>query len=75
MFYVHLHVFTPSRGLQVLIGNPEKYKKMPVLTIGHVGRYKDSLYFSLVPAWYDCHSLVLFWYNHQIIPSQVLGKE
>ncbi len=33
----------------VLIGNREKYKQKPVSAVGHVGRYKKSLYFSLVP--------------------------
>jgi len=35
----------------LLQGSPEKYKGKPVLAVGHVGRYKDSLYFSLVPGW------------------------
>jgi len=51
------------------VGNPEKYKQKPVFGLAAVGRYKKSLYFSLVPAWYDCHSLALFQYDHQIIPS------
>jgi len=28
-------------------------------------KYKESLYFSLVPASYYCRSLALFWYDPQ----------
>jgi len=46
-------------------GNPEKYKGKPVFGLGHCGRYKKSLYFSLIPAWYDCRSLALFFYDNR----------
>jgi len=41
-------------GMELLIpfipaGNPEKYKEKAVLAVSTVVRYKQSLYFSLVP--------------------------
>jgi len=50
----------------VLEGNQEKYKQKPILGLACIGRYKQSLYFSLVPTWYDCRSLALFRYDNQI---------
>ncbi len=40
-----------KKKYRVLIpaGNPEKYKEKAVLAVSTVVRYKESLYFSLVP--------------------------
>jgi len=38
---------------------------MPVLAVFPVGRYKETLYFSIVPTLYYCRTLTLFLYGNQ----------
>jgi len=38
---------------------------MPVLAVFPVGRYKETLYFSIVPTLYYCRTLTLFWYDNR----------